>query len=444
MAEVSRCDVPVILAGGDLTGERDALLATVRAALEAGAAGVAHGRNVWGSDDPAAAVAALRVWSTRERRRVAERVALVTGASRGMGRAIALALARGGARVMAVARDAGALAALHAEQPRIQALAADLDTPDGCAQAIEATRSRLGPIAILVNNAGRGGWHDRPIWEQDRAGWAASLAINLDAPFELTRLAVPDMLAARWGRIVMISSTAGQVGATSLGPYCASKHGVIGLMRSVAHDVAPFGVTCNAVLPGWVRTEMAERDAERKARELGVDVEDGLGRAGGGVPVGPDRRGGRDRRASSASWPATRRARSTARRSPSRSGVTGDARGPRRRPQRGGASAAADSRQRGVPVQLLRQDVERDLVTCLFEPPRVGHSLVAQRIDAGDADVCRRGTRDVVGEQRRDARVLRRRRVAEVVRAEPAHLRGGQPRPVLEDGVARVLAGDVG
>jgi len=204
---------------------------------------------------------------------VPERVALVTGASRGMGRAIALALADGGAQVMAVARDDDALAALHAEQPRIHALAAHLDDPDACARAVAETRSRLGPIAILVNNAGRGGWHDQPIWEQDRAGWTASLAINLDAPFELTRLAVHDMLAARWGRIVMISSTAGQVGAPSLGPYCASKHGVIGLMRSVAHDVAAFGITCNAVLPGWVRTEMAERDAERQAREQDVDVE---------------------------------------------------------------------------------------------------------------------------------------------------------------------------
>ena len=203
-----------------------------------------------------------------------------------MGRAIALDLARAGAVVMAVARDADALAALHAEQPRIQALAADLDTPGGCARAIDETRARLGPIAILVNNAGRGGWHDRPIWEQDRAGWEASLAINLDAPFELTRLAVPDMLAVRWGRIVMISSTAGQVGAASLGPYCASKHGVIGLMRSVAHDVASFGVTCNAVLPGWVRTEMAERDAERAARELGVDVETVWARRAAEYPSG--------------------------------------------------------------------------------------------------------------------------------------------------------------
>jgi len=202
-----------------------------------------------------------------------ERVALVTGASRGMGRAIALALAADGARVMAVARDEEALHDLRAEAPRIDVLTAQLDDPEGCARAVGTTQDRLGPIAILVNNAGRGGWNDRPIWEQDRTGWSASLAINLDAPFELTRLAVPDMLAARWGRIVMIASTAGRIGAPAQAPYCASKHGVLGLMRSVAQDVAPFGVTCNAVLPGWVRTEMAERDAEREAGERGVEVE---------------------------------------------------------------------------------------------------------------------------------------------------------------------------
>ena len=198
-----------------------------------------------------------------------ERVALVTGASRGIGRAIALALAASGARVMATARDADALASLSG----VAVCVAELGDPGGCAQAVEETRRRLGPIGILVNCAGRGGWEDKPIWEQDREGWQASLAVNLDAPFELTRLAVPDMLAARWGRIVMIASTAGEVGAPAQAPYCASKHGVIGLMRSVAQDVAPFGVTCNAVLPGWVRTEMAERDAGREAAERGVDPE---------------------------------------------------------------------------------------------------------------------------------------------------------------------------
>ena len=201
------------------------------------------------------------------------RVALVTGASRGIGRASALALARAGARVVAVGRSAGLLEELGHDHPGIEPLVASLDTPEGCAQIAERARSLAGPITILVNNAGRGGWHDRPIWEQDPAGWRASMAVNLDAPFELTRLLVGDMLAAGWGRIVMISSTAGQVGAPSMSAYCASKHGVIGLMRSVAQDVAPHGVTCNAILPGWVRTEMAERDAEQEAARRGITAE---------------------------------------------------------------------------------------------------------------------------------------------------------------------------
>ena len=151
---------------------------------------------------------------------------------------------------------------------------------------------RAGPVTILVNNAGRAGYLDRPIWEQDREGWRASMDVNLDAPFELTRLLVGDMLAARWGRIVMISSTAGQVGAPAMSPYCASKHGVIGLMRSVAQDVAAHGITCNAILPGWVRTEMADRDAQQEGERRGPQRRAGVGRARGREP---GRAGGRTR-----------------------------------------------------------------------------------------------------------------------------------------------------
>jgi NAD(P)-dependent dehydrogenase (short-subunit alcohol dehydrogenase family) len=204
---------------------------------------------------------------------VPERVALVTGASRGIGCATALALARAGHRVVALARSADLLERLAAEEPGIVPLEASIDTPEGCAGVIEAARNLAGPPTILVNNAGRGGWHDRPIWEQDREGWRASMAVNLDAPFELTRGLVGGMVEAGWGRIVMISSTAGQVGAPSMAPYCASKHGVIGLMRSVAQDVARHGVTCNAILPGWVRTEMADRDAEQEGARRGITAE---------------------------------------------------------------------------------------------------------------------------------------------------------------------------
>lgn len=216
---------------------------------------------------------------------MSERVALVTGASRGIGRATALALARAGHRVLALARSADLLEQLAAEAPRVQPLQASIDSPEGCTEAIEAAR-RAGPVTILVHNAGRGGWHDRPIWEQDREGWRASMAVNLDAPFELTRALVGGMVEEGWGRIVMVSSTAGQVGASSMSPYCASKHGVIGLMRSVAQDVAPHGITCNAVLPSWVRTEMADRDAEQEAVRRGMTAEEVWAERGAENPAG--------------------------------------------------------------------------------------------------------------------------------------------------------------
>jgi 3-hydroxybutyrate dehydrogenase len=199
------------------------------------------------------------------------KVALVTGAGRGIGRATALALAERGVRVLGVARTESELAALAAEAP-VEVFAESVATPEGCARVVEQAR-RLGPIAILVNNAGVGSFHERAIWDQDADVWRTAMAVNLDAPFHLTRLAARDMIERGWGRIVMVSSTAGEVGAPATSAYCASKHGVLGLMRAVAQDVARFGVTCNAVCPGWVRTAMAERHTEVEAERRGLAVE---------------------------------------------------------------------------------------------------------------------------------------------------------------------------
>ena len=192
------------------------------------------------------------------------RVALVTGAGRGIGRATALELCRRGARVMGVARTEKELEALAQEEPSLSFIATSLATFEGCEKAVAETRARLGPISILVNNAGVSPPRAH-IWEQPERVWNETMSINLHAPFYLTRLSVEDMIQSSWGRIVNLSSTAGLIGSPQSGPYDASKHGVIGLTRSVAHDVAPFNITCNAVLPGWVRTSMSERSVRLMA-----------------------------------------------------------------------------------------------------------------------------------------------------------------------------------
>ena len=201
-----------------------------------------------------------------------EKVAIVTGASRGIGRATAAAIARRGVHVMAVARSEVELRSL-AEAEGVQYLVASVDDVDACEGIIRSTRERLGPIDILVNNAGIDTNEERPIWNQDSQVWRRTLAVNLDAPFHLTRLAATDMVDRGWGRVVMVSSTAGSVGGASMSAYCASKGGLEGLTRAVAYDVASAGVTCNAVAPGWVRTPMADRTARVEADRRGVTVD---------------------------------------------------------------------------------------------------------------------------------------------------------------------------
>jgi len=196
------------------------------------------------------------------------RVALVTGAGRGIGRATAELLASRGARVLAAARTEAELQTLG-----LEFVVADLGTSEGCARAVEETRSRLGPVEILVCNHGIGSAHERVIWEQEHRTWRDSMRINLDGPFFLARMVVGDMVQSGYGRVVFVSSTAGLVPEYAGSAYNSSKAGLLGLMRSVSQDAGPHGVTSNAVLPGWVRTSMAERSAEAEARERGVSTD---------------------------------------------------------------------------------------------------------------------------------------------------------------------------
>ena len=200
---------------------------------------------------------------------VAERVALVTGAGRGIGRAVAESLASRGARVMAVARSENELRSLDLDY-----VVADLGTAAGCSHAVEETERRLGGIEIFICNHGIGSAHEKVIWEQDPQTWEETLRVNLDGPFHLTRLVTAGMVERRYGRIVYTASTAGQVAEHAGSAYTASKHGLIGLARAVAEDCGAFGITSNAVLPGWVRTEMAERSAQAEAAERGIDADE--------------------------------------------------------------------------------------------------------------------------------------------------------------------------
>ncbi|MBT3245050.1 MAG: SDR family oxidoreductase [Bacteroidetes bacterium] len=178
-------------------------------------------------------------------------------------------LASRGARVMAVARSENELQTLGLDY-----LVADLGTPNGCALAVQETQDRLGPVAILVCNHGIGSAHEQVIWEQKPEVWRETMRINLDGPYLLSQAVVKDMIDQSYGRLVFTSSTAGQVAEYAGSAYNSSKHGLLGLMRSLARDAGQFGVTSNAVLPGWVRTPMAELSAKAEAEQRGISQDE--------------------------------------------------------------------------------------------------------------------------------------------------------------------------
>lgn len=197
------------------------------------------------------------------------RVALVTGASRGIGLAAARTLAARGARIMCVARNEDELKATG-----LAYACADLGTEAGCAKAVSDAESQLGPIEILVCNHGIGSAAERVVWEQDPDVWSETMRVNLDGPFHLARLAMRGMVERNYGRIVFTSSTAGLLAEPAGSAYTSAKHGLLGLMRSCAEDGGAYGVTANAVLPGWVRTAMAERSAQHEAERRGIRADD--------------------------------------------------------------------------------------------------------------------------------------------------------------------------
>lgn len=199
---------------------------------------------------------------------MAGRVTIVTGAASGMGRATAHLLADEGAPVGIVDRDADGLTAV-AEEIRgaggtVHAVLADLAEPSAPAAAVAEIRAALGPIDALVNNAGVS--VHLPITDDGfEEVWARTLAVNLSAQQRFVRAALPDLRRDRAGRVVNVASTEGLGATAGIAPYTASKHGVIGLTRSLAVELGPVGVTVNCVCPGPIRTGMTARipDADK-------------------------------------------------------------------------------------------------------------------------------------------------------------------------------------
>ncbi|MEX2559619.1 MAG: SDR family NAD(P)-dependent oxidoreductase [Pirellulales bacterium] len=210
---------------------------------------------------------------------LADRVALVTGAGRGIGRAIALAYAQAGAKLALAARTASELdevvGTIRAAQGTALAFPADLADRAVPRRLVDEVQRALGPVEILVNNAGIGSSSNpRPVIEFDDDFWDRSLAVNLTAPYLLCKAVLPGMLARRWGRIITIASVNGKIGSLHGAAYAASKHGVLGLTRTLALEVASEGITVNAICPGPVHTVMNDRRLEYDARRRGVSVED--------------------------------------------------------------------------------------------------------------------------------------------------------------------------
>jgi NAD(P)-dependent dehydrogenase (short-subunit alcohol dehydrogenase family) len=180
--------------------------------------------------------------------------AIVTGGSRGIGAVITSALLAHGARVTVLSRSTS-----RNDDPastNCYDVSADVTDASSVVRSFEQARSHFGPIAILINNAGQAA--SAPFLKTDAALWRRMHAVNLDGTFHSSQAALPDMLAAGWGRIVNVASTAGLTGFGYITAYCASKHAVIGLTRALALEVAMKGITVNAVCPGYTDTDMVK------------------------------------------------------------------------------------------------------------------------------------------------------------------------------------------
>jgi len=205
------------------------------------------------------------------------KTAIVTGSTSGIGFAIAEAFAAAGANVVlnsfSNSEADHAIAAGLAKEHGVTAtyVKADMARADECRGLVEQAVSRFGGVDILVNNAGI--QHVAPVEEFPVEKWDAIIAINLTSAFHTTAVAVPHMRDAGWGRIINIASAHGLRASPNKAAYVAAKHGVVGLTKTVALELAGKGVTCNAICPGFVLTPLVERQIQDRMKAGGIDRE---------------------------------------------------------------------------------------------------------------------------------------------------------------------------
>ena len=194
--------------------------------------------------------------------------ALVTGVSRGIGLAIAKALQAHGASITLTGRDQTSLEkALSALRGNVGAIAMDVANFPSVKDAFVLAKQQRGPVDILINNAGQ--VSSQPFGKTDEVTWHNTLEVNLSGVFYCTQCVLPEMLAAGWGRVINVASTAGLVGYAYVAAYCASKHGVIGMTRALAKELATNPITVNAVCPGYTETDMVKHAVATIQRKTG-------------------------------------------------------------------------------------------------------------------------------------------------------------------------------
>ena len=206
------------------------------------------------------------------------RVALVTGGGRGIGRAIALRLAKDGLAVAVAARSRDQVeetaAAARATGARTLALTLDITDPDSVTAAVARTVDALGAVDVLVNNAGVA--ESAPLARTERELWERHLRVNATGPYLMTRATLTGMLERGWGRVVNVASLAGLVGSPYVTAYTASKHALVGFTRALATEVSGKGVTVNALCPGFVATDIVWNGARNIVARTGKSFEDAV------------------------------------------------------------------------------------------------------------------------------------------------------------------------